>query len=193
MDNSDWVSAKFGKALDFDGSNEYFSVPKNDFSPSSLSMEAWIRGDNYAAASHNMVVSKEDQYYISIYQKKAFFKYVTPGFNERTISGITTLLTNTWYHIAATFDSNTGVRNIYVNGVLENSITNSGDSIRGDQGNPLTIGFGGTLHPFDGIIDEVRILNYAKTGFGGGVVINKVKFDVQIITISNSTIMPGRL
>ena len=30
---------------------------------------------------------------------------------------------------------------------------------------------------FSGVMDEARVLNYAKTGFGGGVVINKVTYD----------------
>jgi len=43
MDNSDWVDGKIGKALSFDGSNEYVSVPdNNNLDLTVFSLEAWF-------------------------------------------------------------------------------------------------------------------------------------------------------
>lgn len=73
---------------------------------------------------------------------------------------------NKWYHIVASYDSSTGVSSIYINGVLDRSLTNffSG-TIRKDSGDPrFRIGSGNYAPAndvFKGSIDEVRIYNRA--------------------------------
>ncbi|MBL7135284.1 MAG: LamG domain-containing protein [Candidatus Marinimicrobia bacterium] len=80
--------------------------------------------------------------------------------NDITLSA-STLSTNTWYHVAFTFN---GVNSkLYLNGIEENSsstdpgdITNVQHAVIGARQDG-TDGTSGMEHYFKGIIDEVRI------------------------------------
>src|SRR5205807_954593 len=80
------------------------------------------------------------------------------GFNS--ISTNTAMQKGRWYHIAATFKAKVEMR-IYVNGVLENTQTISGD--RAANNNPLTIGTSAIdrTRNFAGLIDEAQMYNRA--------------------------------
>ena len=81
---------------------------------------------------------------------------------------ITTPVSNpaNWHHIAMTFDGTD--QKLFVDGVLKTTTTPGGAI--GTNSNSFDIG-GAFKGYFDGIMDEVRILNYARTGFSGGVMI----------------------
>lgn len=77
-----------------------------------------------------------------------------------------------WHHLAATYDGNS--LEIYVNGILENSRQLTGilwPTSYGGELYPLSIAAytigphytGGNLEYFKGILDEIRVYNYAKT------------------------------
>jgi hypothetical protein len=89
----------------------------------------------------------------------------TPGLNH-PISGTTTIVNNVWYHAAATYDGATW--NLYLNGVLEATLavnqpcqnlsiqhSSIGSSIRSNG--TTAQGF------FAGVMDEVRIWNFARS------------------------------
>ena len=97
----------------------------------------------------------------------------TPGLNH-PVTGTTTIANNTWYHTAVTYDGSTW--RVYLNGGLEISQTVTGspfprfDSIQhfalasALQQNGLpgsSSGYGPGY--FQGVLDEVRIWNYART------------------------------
>tara|TARA_R110002050_G_scaffold284692_1_gene434020 strand:- start:823 stop:1488 length:666 start_codon:yes stop_codon:yes gene_type:complete len=76
----------------------------------------------------------------------------------------TSLATNTWHHIAATYDgSNTiGGLNLYINSSLDNNTNSAGATITTiTSTDSLKIGAYTSGHYFDGKIDEVAIFNYA--------------------------------
>jgi hypothetical protein len=78
------------------------------------------------------------------------------------VLGATTLANGTWQHVAATFDQ--GDVRLYLNGVLDQSATGVRTPYVGTE--PVAFGregnySGGTL---DGLIDEVRLWNVARTG-----------------------------
>ena len=68
---------------------------------------------------------------------------------------------NQWSHIAATYDSSTGIYCLYVNGVFDTSSTFTGTNPTAST-DSLYIG-NGFNGAFRGYLDEVRIANYAKT------------------------------
>jgi hypothetical protein len=70
---------------------------------------------------------------------------------------------NVWQHVAVTLDN--GTLRIYINGVLDRTFTGSQTPMNSDR--PVSFGregppFGGWL--YNGLIDEVRIWNVARTG-----------------------------
>jgi Concanavalin A-like lectin/glucanases superfamily/Bacterial Ig domain/Cadherin-like domain/Putative Ig domain/Calcineurin-like phosphoesterase len=83
------------------------------------------------------------------------------------ISGTTPITDNVWHHAAATFNGTTWA--VYLDGVLENSTT-PGVHPRSDSIQPVALGTmiesdGTTTHGrFDGVIDEARVWDHARTG-----------------------------
>jgi len=85
----------------------------------------------------------------------------TPG-SYQVVVGTTTILPNTWYHLAGTFDGTT--ISIYVNGVLENQATITPVNLP-ESSNNIKIGGGlsNNTEYFYGDITGVRIWNTART------------------------------
>jgi hypothetical protein len=85
----------------------------------------------------------------------------TPG-SYQAVVGTTTILPNTWYHIAGTYDGTN--LSIYVNGVLENQVTITPVSLPAST-NTVKIGGGlsNNTEYFNGQITGVRIWNTTRT------------------------------
>ncbi len=91
-----------------------------------------------------------------------------------TVKGDTAISDSSWYHVAGTFDGS-NVK-VYVNGVLESTEARTDNIVSTTSDLNIGISRDQVSNEFKGKIDEVRILNYAKTAFGGGVVIDEVEF-----------------
>src|SRR6266511_4941888 len=88
----------------------------------------------------------------------------TPGLNH-PVYGVTAIQNNVWYHAAATYDGATW--RLYLNGALEAQLT-VGQPPRSDSIQHAGIATAMTSAPvaagfFDGVIDEVRIWDHART------------------------------
>jgi hypothetical protein len=81
------------------------------------------------------------------------------GINNNWLTSTATLSTNTWYYLTFTRNNSTNGRKIYING--EESISNTYATAIGTNNNPLYIGT--TDYDFDGIMDEVRVSNIARS------------------------------
>ena len=85
------------------------------------------------------------------------------------LTGIATIALNTWYHAAATYDVASGAMKLYLNGVLDNSlaltagISPASTSIQHAGIAAAMTSTGVAAGYFAGVIDEVRIWNYART------------------------------
>lgn len=90
----------------------------------------------------------------------------SPGLNH-PISGTTVILNNVWYHAAVTFSG--GVFSLYLNGILENSLSlgasvwPQGASIQHTGLGTMLTSAGSPLGYFAGVIDEARIWNFARS------------------------------
>jgi hypothetical protein len=70
--------------------------------------------------------------------------------------------TNTWYHVALVYSSTVHTLKFYVNGLLLDTVTNNSfPSIAGNV--PINMGSWANGRHFNGIMDEVRIWNIART------------------------------
>ena len=78
---------------------------------------------------------------------------------ERSVSYSESLQLDTWYHIAFTYQSGVGLR-LYLNGELVGQSTAYTGPLEGTRGEPVYIG--SLVEPFAGMIDEVRLYNYAQ-------------------------------
>lgn len=87
----------------------------------------------------------------------------TPGLNH-PVTGATTLASNTWYHVAATYDGVTWL--LYVNGQLDGQLTVNrpprADSIQHAAIGTAMNSTGAASGYFNGVLDEVRVWRVAR-------------------------------
>jgi len=158
---TDWVDGRFGKALDFDGANDYVVVPNSNslnITGNAVTVAAWIK--HSSAGWHPVcdgIVQHEGQYALQINNGQPTF-YVNTGSGWVYARWANTLALSTWYYVVGTYDGS-GIR-IWVNGIERASTNNSGNL--SSTSNTICLGSSANgTYPFNGIIDEVRIYNRA--------------------------------
>jgi len=172
-----WVDGKQGKALRFDGLNDYVSIRDSsslDISGNQISIEFWMKPTvDLPVSGASMYIFDKGDSYLGIMPAettggdapnygKLEFAFPFSNFNPvDTYSTTHFWAANTWYHIAFTCDGN--VFRVYVNSALESTVANTGNVH--PSGFSLVIGsrVSGDQEFFKGIIDEFAIYNYART------------------------------
>ena len=174
------VDGKYGKARQFNSTNDYIVVPDAPSLqlPGSMTIEAWIFPIAYPQVQ-GKIVSKgynghsmynEYDLFLEPDGSPSFFVHCwhsTSGtYHWKTVKGMPLCL-NQWHHVAATYDIENGVMGIYTNGVLVNTAPNT--FVTNVLNYDLYIGrdeeswVPGGYREFTGIIDELRISNIART------------------------------
>jgi glucose/arabinose dehydrogenase len=154
------ASGKYGKALSFDGTNDYVNIPDSNSLDltTGMTLEAWIKPT--VSTGYRDIVFKTQP------SHEAYAMYVTNGSSrptghvniggEKTAQGTAQVSTTTWTHLATTYDG-TALK-LFVNGVQVSSTAVTGNIPVTNL--PLTLG-GDTVWPewFKGLMDDVRIYN----------------------------------
>jgi len=159
-----WVDGKIGKALSFDGVDDYVEIRKA-FNLLSHTVMAWIRIDSRISSNAVLFWNElGDDYWMRInYDGKLFAVYssrwTSPGYHYS--NALPAPYFEKWVHISETWDGSR-IR-FYVNGTLDREIPNTYIGTGYFFDSPRTrIGFSYTGHPlFKGIVDEVLIYNRA--------------------------------
>lgn len=155
-----------GKNLEFNGTSNYVQTSAINLSGSALTLQAWIRVDAFKTAFPyiSSVIGTETTGNTALLRlgdatlannKLQFVLY--SGSSQMKLDGVTGLSTNTWYHVAATFDGST--MKLYINGVLDASMSFAGSVVSNDF-----FGIGrnyGNDRILDGQIDEVSVFKAA--------------------------------
>jgi len=170
-----WVVGRSGKALQFDGVDDYVDIglgAGDYFSTlnSGFTVAAWI---NRASTGTNDVIfgagrnpvgtaagDNNNGWKLSI-SSGDVIRFTTLGIQDYTSSlGVPV---GEWVHVAATFTEGGTEAKIYVNGNLEQTIVGSSPANPADG--LYAIGFGATweLEFFDGLLDEVRVYDHVLT------------------------------
>ena len=165
-----------GNALDFDGSDEYVALSDGSVSaaslglPPTITVEAWVKVDTFgdwkgiAGFIHDVI--SEGGWVLGVMSGNKFYF----GIKTDSIASVNYLqtgadyFTNTWYHIAGTYDGL--IMRIYVNGVEVASQVPAHDGNIYYRDTYYVIGTYKDFsfnYPFDGQIDEVRIWNGARS------------------------------
>ena len=162
------VAAMGGSSLRFNGSNylEAPSAPGNSLS-TAFTAELWFKTDNAAATQYLVSKGKSDgapgQYGLVLVNSRV--QLHLGGAGSASINSVTLLQSNTWYHVAGTWDGATGIARLYLNGSYEGQVTTGTNSNLGTNIEPLQIGRLGLSccpYMFRGEMDEIRIWNVAR-------------------------------
>lgn len=168
VNGATWTTGKNGKAINFDGNNDYLTIGNVGGDSANLTVSAWVyaRDLNGITAGINTIISKEDPtggYVLRVGDSgidPARVQWVVGDgaqqkLNANAVTGLLAL--NTWYYIAATYNSS-GSQKIYINGVL-NAQQSIASGVLAPSVNNLEIGLsaGDTGRVWNGIIDDVRI------------------------------------
>jgi hypothetical protein len=169
-----YTNGKVGKAFSFDGTS-YVLIPNSPSlnPPGAFSIEGWIYP--MQDADQKILSKWEDQG-----DSRSYSFTTIPGlglsfaisdlanqrngyFHTFAVNGVLKL--NGWNHVAATYDSASGVRCLFVNGALVASKTNSPIAVYNSD-SPVTIGAwirsqGFNQDYFEGLIDELSFFNRA--------------------------------
>ena len=154
---------RFGKALSFDGSNDYASAPSSsswNFGTQDFTITGWMKPSSIVASApvDYWAGSYGWQFWIS--SNHLNFFAATYSSSTPLVAGTTVLAPNTWYHILFKRSGNTV--SLYLDGKLEGTATYTNSF--GDSSNTLIFGSQrGSGGFFPGLIDEVKIYNYALT------------------------------
>lgn len=166
MEAADWVEGKFNKGLNFDGvggsgtGQEVVVVTDADEIDMDVSrpftLSFWIKPDGTEVAA---IIRKGGQ--IEIYKSGSKFYYRLWNPTQTQWSTTYSFTTGQWVHIVATHDGNSAAK-LYVNGNLDINQSYSGSP--SSTTNNLGIGaYPETSYGINGIMDDVRIFNYALT------------------------------
>ncbi len=165
-----------GNALDFDGNNDLVDLGSQILSASAMTVEAWVNGSSFSNTGRfNRILALNygsyttDNPFALFVNSSGQIGYVfgTGGTNNDAqvpLSFSPTLSTDTWYHVALTFDGST--KSLYVDGILMGTVSNTG-TFTNTNTEPLLIGdFDNTTSDngeWEGEIDEVRVWSDVRT------------------------------
>ncbi len=152
-----WVSGKYGLGINFDGSNDYVNSNSSLTGVSAFSHSLWFKSSDsvYSADEYLFSQGTDDP---SVYLESTDNKVKVMADGADKLSSVKTVNDNQWHHLEITADGAT--LKLYLDGVLESKAAYTGSSATG----VFYIGAKNSTptSPFGGIIDDVRIYNYAR-------------------------------
>lgn len=173
MGGAGFAPGKIGQAFDFDGVDDYVSVPNHvSLDVDAVTVAAWVRPESLGEIRTSIVWRGRsvelttNNSFTFIWQGTNVIWQVGTGGNKITSLGSDELPLNQFTHIAGVY-SGADYR-LYVNGVLTAHVQNSDGPVGGVHPSiPMFIGASGILgvphRYFDGQVDDLRIYNHALT------------------------------
>lgn len=158
-----------GSAMRFDGVNDHVRVPR--MVAADFTLEAWIKTSSSLPGYHAWqgrgliyadVPGPGFDFGTAVVDGKLAFT-VGDTVTDTTVHSISDVAIGDWVHVAVTRDASAGVMKVFVNGVEENARSGVTSALLED---PTHIDLGGNLvdrRCFEGLIDEVRIWDVARS------------------------------
>ncbi len=165
--NATWTTGKFNSGLQFDGVDDFVDVGNaaNINLIGSVSVEAWI----YPKANNSVIYEDSDSAnsptLVLIFDTNNKFSFRRHDGAWKYATSSSPYSVNKWYHVVGVFDAVSGKHTIYVNGIDTVGDVSIGTLSSSAGRNVIGIDsrFNTAYGIFNGIIDEVRILNKSLT------------------------------
>ena len=176
-----WTDGIMGLALNFNGVDNYVTVPYEDFDDLSVATIMFLAKLDNISITHSFLFigdsdgSPNNEFGIHFYygtltaerRKIRVFKWINGTRYDRW--GSTKILDNNWHHIAVVIAGVSSRPDIYIDGVEVASYSNGGypwttgctSNISNIDGASIGINFRGGGGLIDGLIDDYRIYNRA--------------------------------
>lgn len=148
-----------GKALNFNGTNQYVALTPVANGPYSRSVSAWVKG---VPTSGRYEILNKNYNFFNI--QNGLLGFYVNGAQTSYVFSSTTISPTSWNFVAGTYDITTGLETVYINGVnvgssivgitTDTSINATADSIG-------TCYYCGLANYFSGQIDELKYFPYA--------------------------------
>jgi hypothetical protein len=146
----------------FDGTGDYLTLTGESLSATDWTIECWVFFNNFTNTTPHIFNFGTDvnNRYVLFRDSSGVFRLTTLNAAAGSPAiGTATVLANTWYHVAVTRNSSTGVATLFVNGIAEATSTNASLS----SGTSWAIGwqhFGGVAGDYiNGYISNFRVTN----------------------------------
>ncbi|HTP41315.1 MAG TPA: LamG-like jellyroll fold domain-containing protein, partial [Nitrospiria bacterium] len=149
-----------GNAVLFAGGSAFTALnPASlNISGSALTMTAWVYPQAFPSSA--IILNKENAYQMGINNGVLQAAIMTKGTScGWSWQGTTPLSLNTWQHVAVTFSGTLGQMKFYVNGNLMQTVAYTGTMTGCGSKNALMIGARPSGSQFQGLIDEVSVLD----------------------------------
>jgi len=174
-DATTYSPGKYGKAGIFDGTNDHVMIPDSaTIRLDTKTVEMWVKVNNgvYTSANRPPFIvyanlgSSTNRFWLGM--QSNHFKMHGWGTGDPECS--TNINDGQWHHLAWSYDTVNQKMNMWVDGVQE--VTNFNQTEGGIVGDSNNDWYFGRFHDhyssfdietFDGLIDDVRIYNYART------------------------------
>jgi len=185
-DTSAWSNGNTGKinsAMSFDGNDDYVNIPNNpifDLANNNYSISIWFKAAASMTDSPGMMLQRYTGgspgagYWVAISSNKVYFENRADGGDPISIFSNSSYNDNSWHQIIATVDTSTKTGKMYIDGNYMKSDTYTGNILNNNAN--LTLGGQGVSYSYNGLLDDVRIYNYALTSeqikqvYNGGAV-----------------------
>ncbi|WPC42979.1 LamG domain-containing protein [Clostridium sp. JS66] len=175
-------------SLSFNGTNSVVSITnKSIYNTLTLTVECWIKTSvndfTQRGIINKYVDSSANGWTVTLDGGKIQVYYYSTSANHINFIGTKNVADGVWHHIAFTVDSTGG--KIYIDGVVDTSSTWTGTPSIPTSTTNINIGlYQGGSYYFNGLIDEVRIWNVARTQ-------NDIKNNMKRSIIGNETGLIG--
>lgn len=158
------TTAKIGGADEINGASDGADTSgiNAGLLPANLTVEGWFRFMSFNANESELIQAMDSAspwhsaYLLYVNSSHdVCMEWVNTSLTQYNACGATALSTNTWYHIAGSYNNSTNTLSVYLNGSLTNSATTTGTLYQAHG--YVQLGDGGTSYTPYGYFDEVRV------------------------------------
>ncbi len=164
-------SGSFGSGITFDGSNDYIDLgsPANLNITGDVTVAAWFKANGDYTTAQGLVGNipgggNVANYFLTFGYTDNKMEFWNNA-NDKVVSSATSISNDNWHHYVGTRTGSTNnwTDKIYIDGVLDNTVTGSTQNPNGGATDPVALGRAGAFNGYylKGSIDDVRIYSRA--------------------------------